>query len=75
MYVDKTPKLIYCVYKSPTGNNKDFIAHLSNIVDKEKNTDSGYSIIIDDINIDIIGNMTYEHNVTLEKQFLLLIAI
>jgi len=58
--INNTPLLLYCVYRSPAGNTNDFITNLRNIFDNE-NSDKGYSFLIGDMNIDILGNTNNDY--------------
>lgn len=49
------PLVLYCVYRSPASNTNDFIETLRNIFDNEI-SDKGYSFLIGDMNINIMGN-------------------
>lgn len=54
--IDNKNTCIYCVYRSPSSNTNDFLLRLRNIFVNEF-TKNECSILIGDINIDIIGNV------------------
>lgn len=51
---------IYCVYRSPSSNTNDFLITLRNIFVNEI-TNNECSVLIGDINIDIIGNVNNDY--------------
>lgn len=54
--IDNKNTCIYCVYRSPSSNTNDLLISLRNIFIDEI-TNNECSVLIGDINIDIIGNV------------------
>jgi exonuclease III len=51
---NKTPISLYCIYRSPSNDIHKFLTILNDILSTEKNL-SGFTVILGDININIIG--------------------